>query len=197
LRILERIGALPKLHGDILDPSNGKPCFGLICYPISRSRVIPKCTNPLKSAIRPLGLDHPFVALTEYDVKERFFRALCHGGHFSSPKPRLGLQPFPDDARTLLAVGRPGFRKDIVGDVVALDVERVLDDPSGAVAVISIDCLFEQVVGAPDFRRNRAAKAPALFVSVRCRVTSRRPARLRRRNASITVRQKPRWRKRL
>ncbi len=34
----------------------------------------------LKSAIRPLGLDHPFVAVTEYDVKERFFRALCHDG---------------------------------------------------------------------------------------------------------------------
>lgn len=76
LRISERIGALPKLHGDILDPSNGKPCLGLICYPISRGRVIAKCTNPLKSAIRPLGLDHPFVAVTEYDVKERFFRAL-------------------------------------------------------------------------------------------------------------------------
>ena len=80
LRISDRIGPLPKLHGDILDPSNGKPCFGLICYPISRGRVIPKRTNPLKSAIRPLGLDHPFVAVTEYDVKERFFRALCHDG---------------------------------------------------------------------------------------------------------------------
>lgn len=76
LRISERIGALPKLHGDILDPSNGKPCLGLICYPISRGRVIAKCTNPLKSAIRPLDLDRPFVAVTKYDVKERFFRAL-------------------------------------------------------------------------------------------------------------------------
>jgi hypothetical protein len=79
LRISERLGAPSKLLGDILDPSNRKPCFGLICYPISRGRVISKCTNPLKSAIRPLGLDHPFVAITEYDVKERFFR-LCHGG---------------------------------------------------------------------------------------------------------------------
>jgi hypothetical protein len=80
LRISERYGALPQLHGDILDASRGKSCFGLICYPISRRQVIAKCTNPLKSAIRPLGLDHPFVAVTEYDVKERFFRALCHGG---------------------------------------------------------------------------------------------------------------------
>src|SRR6476659_10054798 len=74
LRTPERIGSLSKLPGDVLDPSNGKPCFGLICYPISRGRVISKCTNPLKSAIRPLGLNHPFVAVTEYDVKERFFR---------------------------------------------------------------------------------------------------------------------------
>jgi hypothetical protein len=76
LRTPERIGALPKLPGDILDPSNGKPCFGLILLPISRGGVITKCTNPLKSAIRPLGLNHPFVAVTEYDVKDRFFRTL-------------------------------------------------------------------------------------------------------------------------
>jgi hypothetical protein len=62
LRTTERIGALLKLPGDILEPSNGKPCFGSICYPIGRGRVIPKCTNPLKNAIRPLGLDYPFVA---------------------------------------------------------------------------------------------------------------------------------------
>jgi hypothetical protein len=73
-RISERVGALPKLHGDILDASSGKPCFGLIRYPISRGRVIAKCTDLLKSAIRPLGLDHPFVAIT--DVEERLFRTL-------------------------------------------------------------------------------------------------------------------------
>ena len=76
LGISERYGALPKFHGDILDASCGKPCFGLICSPISRRRVIAKCTDPLKGAIRPLGLDHQFVAVTECDVKERFFRTL-------------------------------------------------------------------------------------------------------------------------
>jgi hypothetical protein len=77
LRISERYDALPKLlHGDILDASCGKPCFGLICYPISRRRVIAKCIDPLKGVIRPLGLDHPLVAVTECDVKERFFRTL-------------------------------------------------------------------------------------------------------------------------
>jgi hypothetical protein len=75
-RISERYGALPKLHGDILDAPCGKPCLGLACYPISRRRVIAKCTDPLKGAIRPFGLDHPFVAVTECDVKERFFRTL-------------------------------------------------------------------------------------------------------------------------
>jgi hypothetical protein len=74
LPISERSGAPPKLHGDILDASCGKPCFGLICYPISRRRVIAKCTDPLKGAIRPL--DHPLVAVTQCDVKERFFQTL-------------------------------------------------------------------------------------------------------------------------
>jgi hypothetical protein len=32
LRISECVGTLPKLRGYILDPSNGKPCFGLICF---------------------------------------------------------------------------------------------------------------------------------------------------------------------
>ncbi len=76
LGISERVGALPKFHGDILDPSSGKPCFGLVCDPISRGRVIAKRTDPLKGAIRPLGLDHPFVAVAECKVKERFFRTL-------------------------------------------------------------------------------------------------------------------------
>ena len=98
LLISERIGALPKLHGEILDPSNGKPCFGLICNPINRCRVIPECTNPFKSAVPPLGLDHPFVAVAEYDVKERFFRVLRHAGHFSSQRTRFGLQPLANNA---------------------------------------------------------------------------------------------------
>ncbi len=76
LRGSDRFRALPKLHGDILDAPSGQPCCGFTCYPISRGRVIAKCTDPLKSAIRPLGLDHPFVAVTKYDVKERFFRTL-------------------------------------------------------------------------------------------------------------------------
>ncbi len=76
LRISDRFGALPKLDGDILDASSGKPCFRLICYPISRGGVIAKCTDPLKGAIRPLGLDHPLVAVAECNVKEQFFRTV-------------------------------------------------------------------------------------------------------------------------
>ncbi len=37
---------------------------------------ITKCADPLKGAIRPLGLDHPLVAVTECNVKERFFRTV-------------------------------------------------------------------------------------------------------------------------
>jgi hypothetical protein len=40
-------------------------------------------------------------------VKERFSRILCHGGHFSSQKPRLGLQPFAGDAGALHVIGGP------------------------------------------------------------------------------------------
>ena len=39
-------------------------------------------------------------------------------------------------------VGRPGFRRNIACET-ALDAERVLDDPSGAIAVVDVNCLFE------------------------------------------------------
>jgi hypothetical protein len=38
-------------------------------------------------------------------------------------KTRFRLQPFADDAGALLAVLRPGFRKDVVGDVLGFDAE--------------------------------------------------------------------------
>jgi hypothetical protein len=42
-------------------------------------------------------------------------------------------------------IGRPLYRKAVVDDVVGLYAERVLNDLSGAFAVISVDGLFEQV----------------------------------------------------
>ena len=44
---------------------------------------------------------------------------------------RLGLQPLADDASAPLAIGRPSLGKDVGGDVVALDAERVLNDLGG------------------------------------------------------------------
>jgi hypothetical protein len=40
------------------------------------------------------------------------------------------------DAGTLLAIGKPPLRKDVVSNVITLDPERVLDDLGGMVAVI-------------------------------------------------------------
>src|ERR1700758_1854663 len=58
---------------------------------------------------------------------------------------RFGLQPITDDPRALLAVLGPGPRKAIVGDFVALDTKRVLNDLGGAIAVVGADCTFEKV----------------------------------------------------
>jgi hypothetical protein len=52
----------------------GRPCASARCgYPIRRRRVIPEGIDPLKSAIRPFGLDRPFVAVVEDDIKDRLF----------------------------------------------------------------------------------------------------------------------------
>jgi hypothetical protein len=37
-------------------------------------------TNLVKGAIWPFGLDHPFIAIAERDVKEWFRRRVCHLG---------------------------------------------------------------------------------------------------------------------
>jgi hypothetical protein len=59
---------------------------------------------------------------------------------------RLSLQPLANDASALLAILRPVFRETIIHYVVALDAKRVLDDPGGAVAVVTLDGL---VMGTP------------------------------------------------
>jgi hypothetical protein len=58
---------------------------------------------------------------------------------------RLGRQPFANDASAALAIVRPTLREAIVDDVVALDAERVVDDPGGAVAIVAVDRLLENV----------------------------------------------------
>jgi hypothetical protein len=56
------------------------------------------------------------------------------GGARSRQKARFSLQPIADDAGTLLAIIWPRLWEDVVGYVVALDPERVLDDLGGMVA---------------------------------------------------------------
>ena len=41
---------------------------------------------------------------------------------------RLSLQPFADDPDALLTVARPGLRKDVVDNVIALNAERFLNE---------------------------------------------------------------------
>jgi len=57
----------------------------------------------------------------------------------------LLLQPFADDPSTHLEISRPRLREAVVGHVIALDAERVLDHLGGAVAVIAIDGFFEKI----------------------------------------------------
>ena len=53
-------------------------------------------------------------------------------------------QPLADDAGALLAIGRPGLREAVIGDVVGFDAKGVLD-LGGAVVVVTADGLFEEV----------------------------------------------------
>jgi hypothetical protein len=55
------------------------------------------------------------------------------------------LQPSADDGSALLVVGRPGLREAVVDNVVALDAERVLNDLGGAVGVVAVNRLFDQI----------------------------------------------------
>ena len=59
--------------------------------------------------------------------------------------PRLGLEPLADVPGALLAISRPVLRETVVDDVVALDTERVLDELGGAISVIAVDRLLEQI----------------------------------------------------
>jgi hypothetical protein len=79
----------------------------------------------------------------------------------SSQEARLGLQPFADYASALLAIGRPSLGKDVIGDLVAFDAERVLDDLGGMIAVTAVDGLLEQVPvpSGAVFRRDRDGSA--------------------------------------
>jgi hypothetical protein len=61
-------------------------------------------------------------------------------------RPENALPSAADSVGALLAVGRPGLGKHVIGHVVALDAERLSYDAGGGVAVIGIDGLFEQLV---------------------------------------------------
>jgi hypothetical protein len=60
-------------------------------------------------------------------------------------EPGFVPQSFADYARTSIAVGWPMRRKRVVGDFVALNPKRITDGSGGAVAVIALDRLFQQV----------------------------------------------------
>ena len=49
------------------------------------------------------------------------------------------------DASALLAIGRPSPGKDVVGNVVQLGAERVLNDLGGSIALVAVDGSFQQV----------------------------------------------------
>ena len=40
----------------------------------------------------------------------------------------------------LLTVVRPCFREAVIGNIIALDAERVLDDLGGMIGVVGVDC---------------------------------------------------------
>ena len=44
-----------------------------------------KSDDPFKSAVGPLDLDSPFIAIGEYHVEERVFRNCSHSGVYRGP----------------------------------------------------------------------------------------------------------------
>ena len=58
----------------------------------------------------------------------------------------LGLEPLADVTGAPLAVSRPSRREAIVDDVVALDAERVSNDPGRLVRVVAVDRLLRRSV---------------------------------------------------
>jgi hypothetical protein len=76
------------------------------------------------------------------------------GGRSRGQITRLGRQPFANDASAELAIVRPSLREAMVDDVVALDAERVLDDPGGAISVVAvIACARRFLIGVDDIRQ--------------------------------------------
>jgi hypothetical protein len=76
------------------------------------------------------------------------------GGRSRGQITRLGRQPFANDASAELAIVRPSLREAIVDDVVALDAERVLDDPGGAISVVAVvACARRFHIGVDDIRQ--------------------------------------------
>jgi hypothetical protein len=89
--------------------------------------------------------------------------------------PRLGLQPLADVTGTLLTIGWPFLREAVVDHVVALDAERVSNDPGRTVAVVAVDRLLEKIAhGTPHYmprkisvRRLFAESGPAAYAAGR------------------------------
>jgi hypothetical protein len=58
---------------------------------------------------------------------------------------RLGLQPLADVPGALVAIGRLFLREAVVHHVIAFDAERILDNPGGAIGVITVDSFVENI----------------------------------------------------
>jgi hypothetical protein len=54
---------LPEIRDDVIDLPELNPAFGSIGNPIGRRRVTLECSNPFKSAIWPLSLYDPLIAI--------------------------------------------------------------------------------------------------------------------------------------
>ena len=71
-------------------------------------------------------------------------RAAGSGGVRSRGQiPRLGLEPLADVTGAALAISRPSRREAVVYHVIALDAERVSNDPGRLVRVVAVDRLLE------------------------------------------------------
>jgi hypothetical protein len=65
--------------------------------------------------------------------------------HCSGHKPSFGSQPIANNACSLLVILRPSFREAVIGNFVALDAERGLNEPGGMIGVVGIDRLLQQI----------------------------------------------------
>ena len=62
----------------------------------------------------------------------------------SDEETSLSLEPFADNAGTLLTIGGPCFRKHVVGNFLRLDAECIPDQLTRVVPVVTIDRSFEK-----------------------------------------------------